>query len=56
MRYLRGLTRVSKRININIRSKDVGVTICPTGREIESSPFSQSCRRIRLDYIRRTRA
>jgi len=40
MRYLRGLTRVSKRININIRLKDLRVTVCPTGREIESSPFA----------------
>lgn len=40
MRYLRGLTRVSKRININIRSKDLRVTVCPTGREIESSPLA----------------
>ena len=40
MRYLRGLTRVSKRININIRLKDLRVTVCPTGREIENSPFA----------------
>lgn len=40
MHYLRGLTRVSKRININIRLKDLRVTVCPTGREIESPPFA----------------
>lgn len=40
MRCLRGLTRMSKRININIRLKDLRVTVCPTGREIESPPFA----------------
>lgn len=40
MRYLRGLTRVSKQININIRLKVLRVTVCPTGREIESPPFA----------------
>lgn len=40
MRCLRGLTRVSKQININIRLKDLRVAVCPTGREIEGLPFA----------------
>lgn len=39
-RCLRGLTRVSKQININIRLKDLRVAVCPTGREIEGLPFA----------------